>query len=296
MIALTGFSDAGGAVAQLEEYFWGNSGLETLVTFDTDQLYDYRARRPTIVFNGEHLGDYDAPELALFLAKDDLEHPFLLLMGVEPDFRWEGFVSAMQSLVADYQVASMTWVHSIPMPVPHTRPTAVTVSGTRTDLIEARSVWKPTTQISATAGHLLELRLMDRGLDVTGFALLIPHYLAENEYPTALLAALESIMSSTGLILPTDEVRERGREMLARIDEQIAGNPDSVTMVSTLEQRHDAYMRDLTLRSPLVSDDGTLPTADQLGGEFERFLQDQRGEDTPPFGGFPDAEQPNSGE
>ncbi|MEB4616159.1 proteasome assembly chaperone family protein, partial [Leucobacter sp. M11] len=202
VIALTGFSDAGGAVAQLEEYFWGNSGLETLVTFDTDELYDYRARRPTIVFNGEHLSDYDAPELALYLAKDDLEHPFLLLMGVEPDFRWEGFVTAVQGLVAEYQVASMTWVHSIPMPVPHTRPTAVTVSGTRLDLIEARSVWKPTTQLSATAGHLLELRLMDRGLAVTGFALLIPHYLAENEYPAALLAALENIMSSTGLILP----------------------------------------------------------------------------------------------
>ncbi|MEB4616160.1 PAC2 family protein, partial [Leucobacter sp. M11] len=79
-------------------------------------------------------------------------------------------------------------------------------------------------------------------------------------------------------------------------DEQIAGNPDSVTMVNTLEQRHDAYMRDLTLRSPLVSDDGTLPTADQLGGEFERFLQDQRGGEAPPFGGFADPEPPTTGD
>ncbi|PII81440.1 PAC2 family protein [Leucobacter sp. OLCALW19] len=276
LVALRGISDAGGVVAQLEEYLWERTEPQEIVRFDADMLLDYRARRPVITFVEDHLVDYAPEELSLALAHDELGAPFLLLSGYEPDFRWEQFIDAVLLLVHEFEVSTTVWTHAIPMPVPHTRPIRATVSGSRDDLIEARSVWKPTTKLAASAGHVLEYRLHSLGEDVVGFAFLVPRYLANTENPDVLLAALDGIMAASGLILPTDEVREAARAFNVQVDTQIAENEESTEMVRNLEVRYDEYMEDQTTRSPLVSEDGSLPTADQLASELERFLREQR--------------------
>src|SRR5690606_23508669 len=129
---------------------------------------------------------------------------------------------------------------AIAMPVPHTRTLGVTVSGTRSDLIEAHSIWRPHTQVPATVGHLLEIRLAESGATVVGFVLLVPHYLAETDYPGATAAALEKLMSSTGLVFALDELREDNREYVERVEEQIVGNDELARMVRGLEERYDA--------------------------------------------------------
>ena len=273
---MQGLTDAGGAVAQLEEYLWEHGAPEELVRFNADLLLDYRARRPVIIFDEDHFVDYAPEELTLTLLHDELGSPFLLLSGFEPDFKWDQFIDTVLLLVHEFEVSITVWSHAIPMPVPHTRPISTTVSGSRDDLIEARSVWKPKTKLSASASHVLEYRLHSLGEEVAGFALLIPHYLANTEYPDALYAALDGIMAATGLILPTDEVRRLAREFNAQVDSQIADNEESTEMVRTLEQRYDSYMEDQSPRSPLVSEDGSIPTADQLASELERYLAEHR--------------------
>jgi len=109
--------------------------------------------------------------------------------------------------------------------------------------------------------------------------LLIPHYLADTEFPSAALSALESTSASTGLIFPTDSLREKNREFVARIDEQVGDNPELAKLVGTLEERYDAYMEGNTLRSPLTDEDGALPTADEIAAELEKFLATRRGRD-----------------
>jgi len=272
VIVMTGFADAGSAVSQLEEYMWETASPEAVIDFHMDLLHDYRARRPSIVFEEDHLTDYEGPELSFFSATDDMGRPFLLLMGSEPDFRWEEFTSTVLAFVDSLQVGAITWVHAIPMPIPHTRPIGVTVSGSRQEIIEARSVWRPTTQVPATIGHLLEHRLQSVGADITGFVLLVSHYLAETEFPNALIAALECISEATGLLFATDGVREKGRAFIAQIDEQVAGNHESTEMVKALEERHDTYMRDQSVRSPFMTEEGNLPTADQIATELEDYL------------------------
>ncbi|MDP3209319.1 MAG: PAC2 family protein, partial [Rhodoglobus sp.] len=48
---LTGFADAGGAVSQVSEYLLDTLEHSVVVRFDSDELLDYRARRPTIYFD-----------------------------------------------------------------------------------------------------------------------------------------------------------------------------------------------------------------------------------------------------
>ncbi|TFB54893.1 PAC2 family protein [Cryobacterium sp. Sr3] len=276
---LTGFADAGGAVSQFTEYLLETLDHTVVATFDADVLLDYRARRPIIQFDQDHLTDYQPPALGVYQARDEIGQPFLLLTGFEPDFRWEQFTAAVLQLERRFKVASTTWVHAIPMPVPHTRPIGVTVSGNRSDLVESMSVWRPNTQVPANALHLVEYRLQEAGASVVGFVLLIPHYLADTEFPLAALAALDSTSASTGLIFPTDRVREKNREFVARIDEQVRDNPELGKLVGTLEERYDAYMEGSTLRSPLTDEAGELPSADEIAAELENFLATRRSRD-----------------
>ncbi len=273
---LTGFADAGAAVTQFSEYLLDTLEHKVVAWFDSDALLDYRARRPTIYFDEDHLTDYRPAELKLYLVDDELGHPFLLLTGYEPDFQWERFSQAVLQLVQKYQVASTTWVHAIPMPVPHTRPVGVTVSGNRSELIESMSIWRPHTQVPANALHLVEYRLHETGHPTTGFVLLIPHYLSDTAYPFAAVSALESVSAATGLIFPTDRLREEGREFVARVDDQVQGNSELKRLVTALEERHDSYMEDNPLRSPLMDADGELPTADDIAAELEKFLASRR--------------------
>lgn len=276
---LTGFADAGSAVTQLNQYLLEALDVVPVAEFDNDALLDYRARRPIILFDQDHLADYTPLHLTLSIAHDDVGQAFLLLTGYEPDFQWERFADALFLLMDRFAVSSLTWVHAIPMPVPHTRPIQVTVSGTRSELIESMSVWKPRTQAPANLLHLVEYRMQDRGDEVTGFVLLIPHYLADTELPSAAVAALESISASTGLIFPTDRLRTEGREFLVKIDEQVTGNDELRRLVGTLEERHDTYMEGVPLQSPLTDGDGGLPSADEIAAELEKFLATRRKRD-----------------
>jgi hypothetical protein len=273
---LTGFADSGSAVTQFTEYILDTMDSEVVAVFDNDSLLDYRARRPTIYFDQDHLSGFEPPKLALHMVRDELHRPFLFLSGYEPDFRWESFSKTVIAIIDLFGVISTTWVHAIPMPVPHTRPLGVTVSGNRAELIESMSVWRPHTQVPANAMHLVEYRLQESHHDVAGFVLLIPHYLADTEFPLAALSALESIASATGILFPTDRLRGEGRDFLAKIDEQVDNNGELSKLVRTLEERYDSYMKDNGLRSPLIDSDGALPSADEIAAELQEFLAHRR--------------------
>ncbi|MGW9111826.1 proteasome assembly chaperone family protein [Microbacterium sp. NPDC055683] len=287
VVLLTGFTDAGGAVSGAIDYMRAVVDQRIVAVFSNDALLDYRARRPIVTFDKDHLTEYRPPRLELSLAQDALGQPFLLLSGYEPDFVWDGFVDTVLSFAREFDVSGLTWVHAIAMPVPHTRDLGATVSGNRPELIAAQSIWQPRTQVPATAGHLLEFRAAQTGLLVAGFVLLIPHYLAETDYPAATLSAIDRIASSTGRVFDVDALRTENTEYLAKVGEQIAGNDELGRMIAGLEERYDAYMAGLvdgtSPRSGLHESD--LPSADELAAELERYLASRpTGDDDKPIG------------
>lgn len=276
VMLLTGFTDAGSAVSGPIDHLRETASPQPIALFDNDALLDYRARRPVISFDQDHLVEFRPARLELSLATDALGQPFLLLAGYEPDFAWNEFARTVLDLAAELEVSGVSWVHSIAMPVPHTRPIGTTVSGNRRELTVAHSVWRPRTQVPATAGHLLEYRFAERGDRVVGFVLLVPHYLAETENPDAVITAAERLMASTGLVLMLDEVRDRRDDYLARVDEQVVGNDELQRMVHDLERRYDAYMAGRNPDDDSYDEGGfnerDLPSADELAAELERYL------------------------
>ncbi|MFI7606124.1 proteasome assembly chaperone family protein [Micromonospora sp. NPDC049366] len=280
--ALTGFVDAGHASRLAREQLFSSLESRPIATFDVDQVFDYRSRRPVMTFMEDHWESYDAPKLELHLLHDDDETPFLLLTGPEPDLQWERFVAAVAGLAARLDVRVTVGLNSIPMAVPHTRPTGVTAHATRRELISGYEPWLQRVQVPGGVGHLLEYRLGEQGRDAIGFAAHVPHYVAQAEYPAAAEVLLASISRSTGLLLPRDGLRSAAEVVRVEIDRQVAQTEDAAALVQALEEQYDAFARGQGEKSLLAPESGPLPTAEELGAELERFLAEQtRPNDTP---------------
>ena len=121
--AVRGFVDAGHAGEIAAEHLVDELPTRRLVTFDVDQLLDYRSRRPMMTFDASTWREYEDPELVVDLVDDADGTPFLLLHGTEPDVQWERYVAAVRQLVERFAVPLTVGIHGVPMGVPHTRPT-----------------------------------------------------------------------------------------------------------------------------------------------------------------------------
>jgi len=280
--ALTGFVDAGSASRLAREQLFSSLESRPIATFDLDQLFDYRSRRPVMTFVEDHWESYDTPKLELHLLRDDDDTPFLLLTGPEPDLQWERFVAAVARLSARLDVRLTVGLNSIPMAVPHTRPTGVTAHATRRELIAGHEPWLQRVQVPGSVGHLLEYRLGEMGRDAVGFAAHVPHYVAQTEYPAAAEVLLASVSRSTGLLLPSDGLRSAAEVVRVEIDRQVAQSEDAAALVQALEEQYDAFARGRGGKNLLAPESGSLPTAEELAAELERFLAEQsRPNDTP---------------
>jgi hypothetical protein len=271
--ALDGFVDAGAARRIARDHLVGLSPRQRVVaTFDADQLHDYRARRPAMLFVEDHWESYDTPSLTLTALEDATGTPYLLLSGPEPDVQWERFAAAVRLLVDRLGVRLYVGLNAIPMAVPHTRPAGVIAHGSRPEIIAGFDPWVASVQVPGAAGHLLEFRLGQAGLDACGFAVHVPHYVSQAEYPAAAEVLVQSIARVSGLVLPTEALGRSAEETRRLIDEQVADSTDVQAVVSALEQQYDAFVAG---RGGLLPDGRPLPTGDELGAELERFLAQQ---------------------
>ncbi|TWS25063.1 PAC2 family protein [Tsukamurella sputi] len=275
--ALDGYADAGHALRLLRRHLKDNLTTELVASFDVDELIDYRSRRPSMTFEDGFTG-VDEPELNLYAVRDSTGKPFLLLAGAEPDLRWNGFVSAVAGLAERFGVRTVVGLHAIPMAVPHTRPVPVTAHGNNPGLrSELRSWDGGTMRLPGSAAGMLELRLADKGYDTLGLSVHVPHYLAQNDYPEAVLGIMGALRSSVGLNLPDGDLPVEAAELREQIDAQVSSSAEIATVVETLEQQYDeaaAQPREL-----LIADGEAIPTGDDLASEFEAFLAEQAGDE-----------------
>jgi predicted ATP-grasp superfamily ATP-dependent carboligase len=272
---LDGFIDAGAAGRLLSAHLLSTLEHERIARFDIDSLLDYRSRRPIMTFSKDRWEDYDAPELVLSLLHDSSGTQFLLLSGLEPDREWDAFTAAVGQLSATLGVRLAVGFHGIPMGVPHTRPLGVTAHATRPELVEGYRPLVDKLQVPGSAAALLEYRLGADDRAAIGFAVHVPHYLAQAAYPAAAARLLESVQEATGLDLPADALRESARRTDLEIARQVEGSAEVAEVVQALEQQYDAFTAD---RESLLADDAEpMPTAEELGAQFERFLAEQQG-------------------
>ncbi|MET8688684.1 PAC2 family protein [Streptomyces sp. NPDC004732] len=275
-----GYIDAGETGDQIVERLTDSLPGQVVAKFDHDRLVDYRARRPLLTFRRDRWSDYEVPTLDVRLVQDATGAPFLLLSGPEPDIEWERFAAAVQQIVERLGVRLSVNFHGIPMGVPHTRPVGLTPHGNRTDLVPGHRSPFDEAQVPGSAAALVEYRLLEAGHDVLGVAAHVPHYIARSAYPDAALTVLEAITAATGLVLPTvaHGLRTEAHRTQTEIDRQIQeGDEELVALVQGLEHQYDAAAG-AQERGNMLAEPLDIPSADEIGRDFERFLAEREGD------------------
>jgi cation transport regulator ChaC len=162
--------------------------------------------------------------------------------------------------------------NAIPMAVPHTRPPGVTAHGSRKELIAGHPAWVGTVQVPGSASALLEHRLGADGLDAVGFAVHVPHYLAQAAYPPAAEVLVREVAQVAELQVPVAALETAGREAIESVNSLVGQSEELTELVRTLEAQYDAFVAN---REQSLAGNGPLPSADELAAELERFLADQ---------------------
>lgn len=271
--ALGGAIDAGNAAELATEHLLKQLSCERVATFDVDSLIDYRARRPVMDFTDGAWTGYDYPEIAIDLLRDDEGTPLLFLHGCEPDVRWEEFIAAVRTLIESLGVQLTIGIHGIPMGVPHTRPLTVTAHATRPELVRDEPNFVGSVKVPSTVGSLLQYRLGQEGRDAMGFAVNVPHYLAQTDYPQAAAELVRQISRAGSLSLPVGDLEARGVKVLAEIERQVADSEEVRALVATLEGNYDAFSARNDERPGLPAAD--VPSADDIAAQVEAFLAGQ---------------------
>jgi len=270
LVALDGFLDAGNVSALAVAHLNATEAGRVVATFEVDELHDYRARRPPMTFHEDRYTDYEAPRLVVRLLHDREDAPYLLLSGPEPDIRWEAFARAVREVVQAFDVRLVLSMGAVPMAVPHTRPTHLTNHATARRLLRQENAWEGEIRIPASAQALLEVRLGEWGHDAAGFVAHVPHYLAQMDFPSASVRLLEAVGEAADLEWDLSILREAAVQRDREVAEQVAASEEVREVVSGLEQQYDAFHE--PRGEDLLAADQPLPSGEELGAEFERFL------------------------
>ena len=234
-----------------------------IATFDTDRLYDYRARRPTLEIVDGRPDRLTWPELTLRHARFG-ERDLLVLAGPEPDYRWRELEEAVVDLARRLDVSAWISLGAIPAAVPHTRPVTILGTESRPGLLLGDVAAGPegVLRVPAAAISVLDLAATQAGIPAIGYYAQVPHYVT-GAYPPASVELLRLVGRHVEAEIAMGELRDEARRMLARLDAATAGDANTRAYVERLEAMVDEARR---------------PEGDDLISEIERFLRD-RGDD-----------------
>jgi len=272
--ALSGFLDAGAARQLAVAHLLATHENRTVGRFDVDAIYDYRARRPRMVFDTDHYATIDYPELLLSEVHDSRGRGFLLLHGPEPDFAWQTFSAAVVQIADRFGVRRSIGLNAIPWPAPHTRPVGVTAHATDPTLVAGRPTFVGAIEVPGHLAGGLEIALGAAGHQAMGFAVHVPHYLTQVEFPRAALRLLEEVAAAGDLELDLLALAVAADTSDHDIDEQVSGNAENVEAVRALEAQYDAVVRGAGSALPMADlADEPLPTGDEIAEQLEQFLR-----------------------
>jgi proteasome assembly chaperone (PAC2) family protein len=273
VVALDGWIDAGLGAQQARSCIEEQIDPILVATFDTDELLDHRARRPTMqLVEGVHAG-LEWPAIELHAAADRAGNEFLLLSGAEPDHQWRAFSSSVVDLAMELGVRMVIGLGAYPAPVPHTRPTGLASTATTRELADLVGHVPGAIAVPAGIQAAIEDRCATVGLPAVGLWAQVPHYVAAMPYPAAAVALLEGVRRVAGLELEPRGLGELAAAARARIDELVGQNDEHQQMVAQLESQADLATPGGT--SSRGGELGPLPSGDELAAELERFLRDQ---------------------
>jgi hypothetical protein len=272
VLAVNGWIDAGLAAATAAEMLSDELDTITVARFSTDELLDYRARRPIAHLDDGVLRGLTWPSLELRAATDLDGNELLLLVGAEPDRLWQQFTDEVVGLALDFGVRMCVGLGAYPFAAPHTKAPRIACTASTADLADWGFL-KASLDFPGGIQAAVEQACDARGIASLGLWAQIPHYLpAAMPFPAGSIALVEALGRVGELSLPLGDLPARADATRKHLDELISQNQEHVAMLRQLEAAHDEA------ETPRSFAPGDLPSGDELVAELEQFLRDQRGD------------------
>lgn len=274
IVALHGYADAGQAVEASADHLKAALDNRLVATFNTDELIDYRSRRPATTIGQDRPVDIENMDLDMRVLRDNAGKSFLLLSGPEPDLRWQAFTKSVTDLAERFGVEDTIVVYAAPAPAPHTRPLVVSAHGNSHKLVDPMFRFDSTMLVPGAAQLYIERALAKSGRNVAGYTAHVPHYLAASSYPQATLSLLDSVSQVAGLKLPLRSLENDVQRFNEELVEQVSDSEEITGVVHQLEEQYDAYLERYRSEHPqaILPGEATVPTGEELSQEFEAFL------------------------
>jgi proteasome assembly chaperone (PAC2) family protein len=275
--AFKGWNDGGQAATLAAAYLARQWQAERFADIDPEGFVDFQAVRPTVTLDEGMTRHIEWPENAFFHAPiPDAGRDAVILLGVEPNYRWRAFSDLVSNLADELGVDLVVTLGALLADVPHTRAAPVTGAATDPRLVEELGL--QLSRYEGPTGIVGVLHDACRRHDIRSVSLwsAVPHYVSLVPSPRAAKALCERLGSLLGVPIDISELAEAEAAYAAQVSEAVASDAETTAYVEELERRADTI--------ELFTDEGELPSGDALAAELTRFLREreQRGEDTPP--------------
>ena len=240
------------------------TGATAVASFDPDEIFDYRSRRPVLDVMDGRLSDLRWPELTIrhtVAGGRDL----LIFSGAEPDLRWQELAADVAQLATLLDVGLWVSLGAVPGAVPHTMPVPVMSTESQEGLLHAGTPGpEGLLRVPSAALSALEMAVSGIGVPAIGFFAQVPPY-ASIGYAAASIALLERLGRHLEIELPLDALQDQEREQRARYDAAVSGDAMLRQTVEQLESVAGGVEQE------------NLPSGDELAREIERFLRGHDG-------------------
>ncbi len=267
VMCLDGWIDAGSAAAGALGVLSESTPNTLVATFDSDELIDFRARRPTLrIVNGVN-EQLRWPEITIHAATNRTGRTVLTLSGPEPDMQWRRFTAEVVSLASRLEVELVVGLGAFPAPVPHTRPVRLVGTSPEADLAARVGFLPATIEVPSGIQGALEVAFGQASIPSVGLWARVPHYVAAMPYPAASAALLEGLGRIAEIEVDSKALYAAAGVTAQQIAQLLAGSDEHTALVRQLEEQADSELE------PETTDFGDLPSGDELAAELERFLR-----------------------
>jgi proteasome assembly chaperone (PAC2) family protein len=271
--AFRGWNDGGHGASLAAGYLARVWGARRFAEIDAEGFFDFQSTRPQVQLVDGVSRRIDWPETVFYHGRPEgYDRDVVLLLGVEPNYRWRTFSELVAGLAKELGVEMVVTLGSLLADVPHTRPAPVTGSANDPGLIEELGLSASRYEGPTGIVGVLHDACARSGLPSASLWAAVPHYVQLTPSPRAAKALVERLGTLLAVSIDVAELDEASDSYAQQVSEAVAADAETQAYVEELEQRVDE----------LTGDDEQLPSGDALAAELTRFLREReehRGDD-----------------
>jgi proteasome assembly chaperone (PAC2) family protein len=266
--AFRGWNDGGQAATLAAGYLARLWKGRKFADIDPELFVDFQATRPHVSLDEGQTRRIEWPENAFFRARiPGTERDAVLLVGVEPNYRWRTFTDIVSELAEDLGVEMVVTLGALLADVPHTRPAPITGAATDPKLVDELGL-----QLSryegptGIVGVLLDA-CRRAGIPSVSLWAAVPHYVSLAPSPRAAKALCERLASVLGITIDVAELAEAEESYVEQVSAAVASDSETAAYVEELEQRADSL--------DWLEESGDIPSGEAIAAEIARFLRER---------------------